>query len=394
MAENRVLLDENLDPMWKWLHCSGFVSVYCFEQRLPIRIGRYICNILITLLCVIFALFELRHFVNQVLLSHEKNFGLFFSLLWFSPFPVYYVTQHQFLSHQNQIAEFLLDWKKVENRSLSVRNAVKTTTLYPIYALQILMVMITTFCWSYLMPIEPYLLTSIGFLRETMGIFSLSLITAVVYYFLILIHISSQLVPSLFFYHAGRVIESLERELQHRYSLHLIPHFILEGSTAQMYISRPASRVWEEYEVVFDMVSRANRLFGIVIILSDFTLFVYICLLLYGIIKFSQTALFMSGILTLTVFPYTFQLVFSNWLTSHLYLSSSQLQSTVSRLLSKKWKFLAEDDRNVLNSFQNRLGRFDMAAQPLNLYTVTPANLLSMLTLGVSYVIILLQSPV
>ena len=52
---------------------------------------------------------------------------------------------------------------------------------------------------------------------------------------------------------------------------------------------------------------------------------------------------------------------------------------------------LCEDDRSVLAAFQTRLDSLKLAASPFNLYNVKPSNILSMVSLVVTYVIVLIQ---
>jgi len=327
---------------------------------------------------------------------------LFFSFLWFSPFPVFCIIQYKLLIHRHELLRFLKSWNRVEKQFSLRGSAIKTRIMYTFYCLHVITTMIVTFCWSYSIQTEAYLLPSIQILRETLGPLFLSLITSFVYYFYILIHNSGILIPSLFYCHAGCAIESLEQELLRCYSSpRSIPqnNFIIDSATLTSVVSNPETNVvrsigyiWEQYEVIFDLVNEANQLFGAMIVISDCTLFMYVCLMVYGIFIFAYINLFLSGILIAISFTYILQIVFSNRLMCHLYLSSNRLESSVSRLLSKKWKVIMENNRNQLDSFHSRLGRHDMVANPLNLYVVTPNNLLSMFAVGVSYIIIFLQS--
>lgn len=400
MPQSRVLLDDNLRPIWNWLRYSGLTTVHTSRQPRSIRIISHISTALITLSCSLFALFELYRFFDAII-AKGINTNFFLSFLWFSPFPIYCVAQYQYWSDRNRFEQFFENWAKIEKRSSSYYNGVKPTMLYLLYPVQVGSVMIAAFYWNTQVSTESYMLSSVEFLRETFGTTLLALFTSFIYYFLIMVHASSQLIPSFFFSHAGNLVRALEQELLLSYrSLSIAPdNFFRDSSSPSLInlnsrtdVTTGVCRIWERYENIFEHVNEANDLFGILIVTSDLTLFTYVCLLLYGIISFFNTHLTMCGVLTATVCLYVFQIIFSNQLVSHLHISSNKLQSSISRLMSKKWEVLLEDDRNLLNSFHSRLDRQDMIAKPLNLYTITHTNLVSMLALCVSYVIIFLQS--
>lgn len=80
-----------------------------------------------------------------------------------------------------------------------------------------------------------------------------------------------------------------------------------------------------------------------------------------------------------------------NRLVSHLHLSCGQLQASAAALLSQKWHSLAEEDRSLLVAFQARLSYGTLAASPFEMYAVKPSNLVSMLSLILTYIVVLLQ---
>ena len=90
----------------------------------------------------------------------------------------------------------------------------------------------------------------------------------------------------------------------------------------------------------------------------------------------------------------TLRTAWVNRLVSHLHLCRNQLQTSVAALLSQKWYELSEDERHLVAAFQVRLANGDLAASPFGFYNVKPSNLLSMLSLILTYVIVLLQFDV
>ena len=85
------------------------------------------------------------------------------------------------------------------------------------------------------------------------------------------------------------------------------------------------------------------------------------------------------------------QYVLMNRLMSHPSLAQEELKTSLATLLSQKWALLCEDDRSLLVAFHTRLDSVKLAASPFNLYNVKPSNILSMVSLVVTYVIVLIQ---
>ena len=150
--------------------------------------------------------------------------------------------------------------------------------------------------------------------------------------------------------------------------------------------------ILKRYEAVFEMVNRANQLFRVMIVLNQFISLTNSCIFLYAmLVYFSVNPYFASAILSVFI-SVVIRIVLCNHLMSNLQLSSVRLQSSTTRLLSQQWGVLPEPDHSLLLSFQARIDRGDMIACPLNLYTVTPSNLLTILALVFNNVLILLQS--
>ena len=85
------------------------------------------------------------------------------------------------------------------------------------------------------------------------------------------------------------------------------------------------------------------------------------------------------------------QYVLMNRLMSHLTLAQEDLKTSLAALLSQNWQLLCEDDRKLLVAFHTRFDNGKLAASPFNLYNVKPSNILSMLSLIVTYVIVIIQ---
>lgn len=79
-------------------------------------------------------------------------------------------------------------------------------------------------------------------------------------------------------------------------------------------------------------------------------------------------------------------------LCSRLYTSGEYLQSRISRFLALTWFHLQPSERQFFTAFLVRVQDRGTVASPLGLYPIRPSILLALLSLLVTYLIVLLQS--
>ena len=78
-------------------------------------------------------------------------------------------------------------------------------------------------------------------------------------------------------------------------------------------------------------------------------------------------------------------------ISSRLHLASGQFKFTLESLLGQNWDRMTKEERDLLIAFIGRLKL--LVASPLEAYHITPPFLLTLLSLCVTYVVILLQAP-
>ncbi len=79
-------------------------------------------------------------------------------------------------------------------------------------------------------------------------------------------------------------------------------------------------------------------------------------------------------------------------LCSRLYAAGEHLQSNICRFLAVTWFRLKPDERQFFTAFLVRVQDDGIVASPLGLYPIRPSILLALLSLMVTYLIVLLQS--
>lgn len=147
-----------------------------------------------------------------------------------------------------------------------------------------------------------------------------------------------------------------------------------------------------QYERIWNKVVYANHLFGIVMLIADGALFSMTTIIVYTILHDNQTSI--AQLLEYFMFFVIFvvRLVSSVLFKDQLQQSAKRLQSTLAQLLCSNWNWLSKNERNAMANAINHIEAMCVCVAPLDLYLVNRKTLLSMLSLTVSFVIILLQS--
>ncbi len=161
-------------------------------------------------------------------------------------------------------------------------------------------------------------------------------------------------------------------------------------------ISDKVYNLRSRFETLTHMVERADRIFGAIIVICHGILFFCICATVYIIlytISNQSDGDFNSLPLYLTcLFQYPSRLLFSVCFMSKLNGSSAKFRSAVAYLSHRLERSSDKEERRIVRSFYGRLKDTKLAACPSGFYKVKPSVLLTLLSLVVSYTIILLQT--
>ena len=402
MADQHCLLDDNLQPLWMFLRHNGLLPDFC-RPSVEIRAG-YIARLGITLIAVVLVLimslflivqlFRAKHVLDIMKISYNLVISL--SAIFF---------QYQYLVNRNEYMKFCQDWRNIEiqflpSRATDIRKIV-TKLVYSFYLIILIADPLVIYIWNVNKPDDILFYSSHSWAGESLNLYFLSSFEAISVYYSFLYFYMGELVPALFYHHAGGAIESIDSEFRDTF---------LNGgsdgsppevngpadpnwSNSQPRIATSISTIWEKYETILGFVNRANRLFGASILCHNLTGFLLRSISVYCILKFNED--FVSIALKLIFINITaveiMRTVVVNRLMSHLRFAREQLLVSIAALMSQRWHRLPLEDRNHLMAFQTRLFNKDLAASPFDLYTVNPSNLLSTLSLIVTYIIVLLQ---
>lgn len=214
----------------------------------------------------------------------------------------------------------------------------------------------------------------------------------------------SDIVPSLIFYCAGAALKSIEMEL-----IDLFANLGFAGkswNTQAVHLNTDAQinyryqsssfclnlrEIWFKYETLSDLVQVGNQIFGFLMVFVHGVMFFLTCALCFLFLTSFKDSSIDRISFFLGLICFIFRFVSSIYLPAQLYNSYRQLSATLSSLLSQYCDQLSKPERDTLVLFIDRLYTNVLAARPLALYTIQPSLMLSILSLGISYVIVLAQ---
>ena len=397
---DRVLLDDSLRPFWMLLRFNGLHPDWCGQHQRNrfFRSVRFIVTFVavllvstncLSLICVLFSSGDLYENRGRTLyLTSGMLYGLQF--------------MYRNIVYRDEFLQFYSDWRKIEiniSNDSSVAKKRRINKLLYVYFFGIVLAYsIATYFLNILQPIPSFYCIFNASLSESMPIHLYAFIRAIIFYFYHIYVTLGEVVPTLFFYHVGCVVEDIQRELQETFfsiemssnnSAIAIDNTVNSHSTVQLRNVNTFQHVWEKYETVHGFVKRANQLLGASILCIDISAFLLMCSgFYYALQNISIAEKLVFAVVRLIE---TLQFISLNHLMSYPTFAQEELKTSLAALLSQKWQLLCEDDRRFLVAFHTRLDSVKLAASPFKLYNVKMSNILSMVSLVITYVIVLIQ---
>lgn len=230
-----------------------------------------------------------------------------------------------------------------------------------------------------------------------------------VFLLVVLYQILTDLIPSFVYYHAGAAVLAIHDEIRHIKAApmqEVIKQDFHPSSSTDNEIDveekhgepmeaqhRIFLQIWSKYNLLRQLVKKVDRLFGWMSLLDYGVKFFMICLMSYTILLNSRYSPLIDIIIAFIIMlGYLMRLFCCVALKSELHQSREKLISLMAAYLNTHWLDICKEERQVFSAFQAQVNRDQLAASPKGIFVVNPALLLTMLSLIVSYLIVLLQS--
>jgi len=198
------------------------------------------------------------------------------------------------------------------------------------------------------------------------------------------------IVPAMVYYHAARMVEGMKWEIGELGTN--------DSSPSNSNKSEIMYSLWSRFEALAEMVGRADKLFGAMVVLCQGNLFTMICCIVYFFMKtimdnsIKEFQIATEALLFCILIFQPIRLLLSISLMSKLEGSSSELISTTALFFNKRLHFSDKEEQKVVRYFLNRLNQIKLTACPSGFYKIKPHIYLTMLSLIVTYTVILMQS--
>ena len=247
-------------------------------------------------------------------------------------------------------------------------------------------------------PDEPFLLSHHPILTEMLTSPVLCFIHVESMFIFIIATALAEMLPVFVYYHGVLAVRSLEQHVRHHFKFQVSIRPIKSSQVANLFADQTIFEdqlklVWTQMEKIRGFVGRANQMFGPLIFISHGCTFVFACSLTYFVLRNINTSpaseLFKLILIALTNVA---RLIVPVLVMDRLPRSCRQFQASLSEQLGENWFLLTENERSIVSTFLNRAQNSCMSVTPSDLYGVNRSLLLSMLSLTVTYIVILLQS--
>lgn len=407
MGLTDISLKETLSPWWKLTRCFGILCNWCHRYEdnkyYLVNIIRYITigvHLFVMLALTVFEFFRLAVTVFTMTSIH----AIIPFFVWFVSFPVTLFSQFYYLYYRDDFLSFFEEWSDFE-KELSLK--ISHHSVVSVFKKTKLKLYVTKFFITMgvlsgltivvtLSPEAPYLISYYPVVRDVLTVSVTGTIHIANLAVILLITSLCDAVPSIVFYHFGLEVRVLKEEIEQVFTVFKSSKKDYKLSTigcnSTEIFSTKLRQLWRYYEKIRKCVERANSLYGVLIFLNHGMKFFVILTMLYSVFHqykiFPEVAAINFAILMGNLFDFTY----CTLLNAELYCASERLRAALGSLLSEHWDSIPKDERDVLVIFLSRLQTDPLAANPVGMYKVMPSILLTLISLTVSYVVILLQS--
>jgi hypothetical protein len=404
---------ETLRPWWVLTRYCGLLPDWCCHphnidrkrRAVAVTLSRYTGVTFVFSFVFSMMIFQLSRTVVAIQSMTTVHSVIPF-LLWLSAIPLVVVTQIWYIARRRDFLAFFKDWDLFV-KYLAVRYS-HQELVYPmvrkprilvytskLVTLLILVVGLSMIIFNF--PDAPYLLSNFQALHDVISMPILGFIHLLNMILVLGLTTLCETVPALVFFHFQCQIHVLQREFDNVFKLFnsQCNYHKLSGRLdvdPGLFFAAQLRQLFEFYETVRRFVGRANSLFGVLLFLNHGMRLIVICIMLYSVLYLLQSSPVTAGIYLINFCIHLYELVSSTLLTAQLYRASDRLRSHLAVLLTRYWDSIPKEERKFLVHFNGRIQTDPLAATPLGLYNVTPSFLLTVASLGVTYVIILLQS--
>ncbi len=426
----KIFLIETLKPLWKMTQYTGLLLDWGgnpnsdqTDGSLSGSVFKILPRILVIFLAFVFliglAIFELYELVIKIInLQNASSIiaNLVINIVFLLPLPHACFNLFHFTSINQKLAKLIKCFLLLESQHLLMtckkrfdRVEKKRRSCYSTIFGSNLFTFIGITFMTFQSPDFTVFLTASDTLCTIFPIPLLQAYQVSVFLLVVLYQILTDLIPSFIYYHAGTAMLAIHDEIHHMKAVlmqKVIKQDFHPSSRTDNEITVDEKRekplgaqhhiflqIWSKYNLLRQLVKKVDRLFGWMSLLDYGVKFFMICLMSYTILhNYRYSPLIDIIIAFFIMLGYLMRLFCCVALKSELHQSREKLISLMAAYLNTHWLDMSKEERQVFSAFQGQVNRDQLAASPKGIFVVNPGLLLTMLSLIVSYLIVLLQS--
>ena len=357
-------------------------------------------------------------------------------IIWVTFFPLALMSQMFYTLKRPVLLRFFRRWEEVhfrfENvtRHLTRAHCLPIPRMYLIYFLTVCVSVAMVIVVLMDFPVLPFLPTTYEEVSKRFADVTICTFFAVGLFYAWNLSAASDLVPSIIYYHLALALEKVTLLLDEQQAAsQIIPAVnpptlkamrtqVTEEtelsaedmaldiedveSKPQLLVTDQGGRrknwqqAWLYYEAVRNLLDETNSQFGLLLLLNHGALFFVASSMIFAILRwFRGMSWLLLLVYGLNAAGTIIRLSSTILLCSRLTATVQKLQSRIIQLVSSSWfTLLRPSERQFFTIFLIRTQDGGTVASPLGLYRITPAMLLTLGSLLVTYLVVLLQSSV
>ena len=400
-------------------HGTG-ASVY---RKRILNLIQQLISVCVFLLLLFMSVFEVVQLV--LALWNINGVGeLMPSIIWATSFPLALTSQIFYSFKRPILFDFLRRWEEIHLRFQQTKaaavpkmNCFLVNRMYIIYfvtvciSVALVMIVVVDF------PVFPLLPAAYGTIGHVANLPVTCVVFATGLFYAWSLSAVSDLAPSIMYFHLALAVEnisgcidgSLKRfkhaeeaeetavESEDQVSVDLQPDCTKEWIRQQSdpeFRRKNWQQAWLYYEAVRNLLDETNSQFGLLLLLNHGALFFVASSMIFAILRwFRGMSWLLLLVYGLNAAGTIIRLSSTILLCSRLTATVQKLQSRIIQLVSSSWfTLLRPSERQFFTIFLIRTQDGGTVASPLGLYRITPAMLLTLGSLLVTYLVVLLQS--
>ncbi len=410
-------LYDSLKPLWWLTHYTGTLFDWCYPISVKAKYNDLFFRsfVIAFAFCSLLVMIAFESYITYFYFNYgdwESVGDLILYFIWLIPVVQAWWGSVFLILNRKKLLEFFSCFHQLEKQMAFFPNAIrwKRFIAYLLYFVTGILTLVGVAYMAVSNPGGTYFLTSLPAFNGVSGppVIAPEIIEAfeiIAFFCVMLYQTVTDLAPAFIYYHCGTGLITIANELgtllptnptnTKNMEENQVVTLPLNGKLSHQEAHEKCCRVhliWSKYNELHDLVKRADFLLGSVIIVDYGIKFSMVCLLIFsGLHNYFTVPTIETATPFGIAFFYLLRFSYCIHLKSNLYKNLQLLLHRMSHIHNRHWFKFDVEERKTFSTFQDQVNRDQLTATPSNLFTITPSLLLTLLSLTITYVIILLQ---